>query len=593
MHQHPSTPIPDDISPGASTEPTSGPTGSSIESSTSQGSVIEARHITVASDDGNPLLDNVTLTLRPGELAAIVGASGAGKSTLLRALCADRELASGRLLVDGDDVTADPVAALRIGFVPQADPLPTDLPLGRMMHYAARLRLPRHTSRADVQSAVARALEAVDLQSSIDTQVGQLSGGQQRRASIAVELLDENRTVLLDEPTSGLDPTMAGVVIDELGALVARQATVVFSTHRASDLADCDRIIAVDRGAIAFDGSLAELYAATGSCDLEHAHRALIAGRLDDAWRTNTATDTSSSLTSVPEATHPIATSGRCDERSRATTRPTRRHQWSTLTVRTLDAIVHNRLTLGVMIGAPAMVIAMFAVLFRRGAFDSVEPSPTAVIMITFWIAFGSFFFGLTYGLLQICTEIASMRRERRVGVGAFVQVTAKFAALAPVLIGINVAMLAVLRWLDRLPAIPAHTAATLTVTLGLGACAALALGLAASALVATPAQASLALPMLCFPAVLFSGAILPVPQMAPAGRAISAAMSDRWAFEAVGRELGVPDVLSLTNAGNALRAEFGATWSIANATAWTVMTGFAVLFTAVAVVAVDRRCRR
>ncbi|MEM9515653.1 MAG: ATP-binding cassette domain-containing protein [Actinomycetota bacterium] len=631
MSHHPTTPLPDHVSPIVASETTPGSTESTTESTSStvespaattaessigRGSVIEAQRISVAGDDGNLLLDGVTLTLRPGELTAIVGASGAGKSTLLRAVCADRELTDGRLLVDGDDVTADPAAARRIGFVPQTDPLPNDLPLGRMMRYAARLRLPRHSSRAEVQSAVVRALEMLDLQTSIDTTVGQLSGGQQRRASIAVELLDQNHTVLLDEPTSGLDPTTASVVVDELRALAVRQATVVFSTHRATDLARCDRIIAVGSGAIVFDGSLAELHAATGVDDYDQAHRALIAGRFDHEWRPNTSPDgasststaattiatatapttdatTAATATTARPATAPTATGGSSSAPSRWTARPTRRRQWSTLTVRTLDGIVHNRLTLGVMIGAPAMVIAMFAVLFRRGAFDAVAPSPTAVIMITFWIAFGSFFFGLTYGLLQICTELASMRRERRIGVGAFVQVAAKFAALAPVLIGINVAMLAVLRWLDRLPAISAHTAATLTVTLGLGGCAALALGLAASALVASPAQASLALPMLCFPAVLFSGAILPVPQMAPAGQAISAAMSDRWAFAAVGRDLGVVDVLTLTSAGSALRAEFGSTWSIGNTTAWMLMAGFTLVFTAIAVVAVDRRCRQ
>ncbi len=548
---------------------------------TEHGSLIEAYDLSVAGDDGTLLLEGVTLALRPGELTAIVGASGAGKSTLLHALCTDRPLAHGRLLVDGDDVTADRTAARRIGFVPQADALPTDLPLGRMMRYAARLRLPRHTRRADVHDAVARALEMVDLQSSIGTTVGRLSGGQQRRASVAVELLDGNHTVLLDEPTSGVDPAMASVIIDELGALAARDATVVFSTHRAADLARCDRIIGVAEGAIVFDGSVADLRTATCCDNLDDAHRALIAGRMQRARsEQRTAAHTR-------RADHP--TPGPAPRSAR----PTRARQWATLTVRTLDAIIHNRLTLGIMVGAPAMVIAMFAVLFRRGAFEAAAPSPTAVIMITFWIAFGSFFFGLTYGLLQICTEIAGMRRERRIGVGAWVQVTAKFAALAPVLIGINVAMIAVLRWLDRLPAMSAHTVATLTITLGLGACAALALGLAASALVATPAQASLALPMLCFPAVLFSGAILPVPQMAPAGQVLSAAMSDRWAFEAVGRDLAVREVLAVTDAGSALLTEFGATWSIDNATSWLIMGGFTVAFTAVAALVVDRRCRR
>jgi hypothetical protein len=133
-------------------------------------------------------------------------------------------------------------------------------------------------------------------------------------------------------------------------------------------------------------------------------------------------------------------------------------------------------------------------------------------------VAFGGFFFGLTYGLLQICPEIPMMRRERRAGVSPGLQLLAKLTALTPVLIVIDLAMLAVLRWFDRLPALDGATTTRLAVTLALDAVAALALGLLASASVSTPAQASLALPMLCFPAVLFSGAVLPVPVMAGAG---------------------------------------------------------------------------
>ncbi len=93
---------------------------------------------------------------------------------------------------------------------------------------------------------------------------------------------------------------------------------------------------------------------------------------------------------------------------------------------------------------------------------------------------------------------------------------------------------------LDRLPAANESTYASLAVTLAVEAAAALALGLLASAAVSSPSQATLTLPMLCFPAVLFSGAIIPVPVMAWIGRAMSVGVPDRWAFEAIGVDLGV-----------------------------------------------------
>src|SRR5437764_8351326 len=118
-------------------------------------------------------------------------------------------------------------------------------------------------------------------------------------------------------------------------------------------------------------------------------------------------------------------------------------------------------------------------------------------------------------------------------------------AVVLPFRLATDVLMLAVLRLLDRLPAASLHTYLSVGVTLALDAAAALALGLLTSAAVGNPSQATLALPMLCFPAVLFSGAILPVHVMAGVGRAFSVAMPDRWAFEAIGHDLGLRGLLA------------------------------------------------
>lgn len=256
--------------------------------------------------------------------------------------------------------------------------------------------------------------------------------------------------------------------------------------------------------------------------------------------------------------------------------------QWQVLTRRTAATLLHNRLTMAILLGSPAMVVAMFAVLFKPGAFDVGDPSPTAVIMIVFWIAFGVFFFGLTYGLLQICTEFAILRRERLVGLRLGPYILAKLAVLLPFLVLVDVLMLAVLRVLDRLPEAGLATYGSLTITLALNAAAALALGLLASAAVPSPSQATLTLPMLCFPAVLFSGAIVPVPVMAWAGRALSVLMPDRWAFEAIGVDLGVRPLFAEGGSplGPPLLAAYGDTGSLEVSTYWLILTAFAVVFT-------------
>ena len=135
--------------------------------------------------------------------------------------------------------------------------------------------------------------------------------------------------------------------------------------------------------------------------------------------------------------------------------------------------------------------VAMFAVLFRPGAFEFAHPNPTSMVMIGFWVVFGAFFFGLTYGLLQICTEQSILRREHFVGLRLGAYVASKVTVLVPFLLLVVVAMLAVLRVLDRLPSRSFATYASMGTTLLLCSVAALALGLLASASVGTVATAS------------------------------------------------------------------------------------------------------
>ena len=182
----------------------------------------------------------------------------------------------------------------------------------------------------------------------------------------------------------------------------------------------------------------------------------------------------------------------------------------------------------------------MFAVLFKPGGFDSGGTDPTAAVQVAYWLSFAGFFFGLTFGLLQVCTELTTLRSESFAGVRTGAYLASKVALLTPVLLAVNATMILVLQTLDRIPHLSADAFVQLNITMALNAMAALCLGLLASAAVTSTAQAALALPMLCFPAVLFSGAMVPNSVMAGAGRAISAAMSDRWAFEAISRHLHI-----------------------------------------------------
>jgi energy-coupling factor transporter ATP-binding protein EcfA2 len=409
------------------------------------------------------------------------------------------------------------------------------------------------------------ALDAVGLSDSAEVRVGSLSGGQRKRASIAVELITDPHVFFLDEPTSGLDPITSAELIARLRDLADRRTTVVFTTHSVADLEACDRIVFMTRGGrVGFVGTLQEAL---------------------DRFGVNSVPKLYCRLAEAGVRATPLATDPARPNAGRVSRRPAANGftQWSVLTRRTLDTILRNKLTLAILVGSPALVVGMFAILFRPGAFDFDDPSPSSMVMISFWVVFAAFFFGLTYGLLQICTERAILRRERLVGLRLGAYVASKVTVLVPFLLLVVVAMLGVLRWLDRLPSRPLSTYTTIGVGLLLCAVAALCLGLLASAAVGNVAQATLALPMLCFPAVLFSGAILPVHLMATAGRGLSVVIPSRWAFEALGHDLGARDILAHggSRLGPPLLAAYGNAGAQSTVTYWLILGGFAAVFLA------------
>jgi ABC-type multidrug transport system ATPase subunit len=522
-----------------------------------------SRHVPVRGRGKIPVLADVSFTVSAGELVAIVGPSGAGKTMALEAIAGVARGTSGTVRYDGLPLH-DNLTRFRgvIGYVPQDDIIHEDLPLARTLRYAAQLRLPSSTTAAEIDRAVSSAIATVGLSEQADVRVGSLSGGQRKRASIAVELLTQPRAFFLDEPTSSLDPATSSELITHLRRLADHSATVVFTTHSLDDLEMCDRIVFLARGGrVGFIGTVDEALEHFGVHSVPELY-----GRLADAEII------------VPATDHAAPAPALVGER---TTRPVANGftQWGVLTRRTLETLVRNPLTLAILLASPALVVGMFIVLFRPGAFDFQSPSPSSMVMIGFWIDFAAFFFGLTYGLLQICTERTVLLRERLVGLHLGAYLASKVTVLVPFLLVVIVAMLGMLRLLNRLPDRPLATYASLTATLLLCAVSALALGLLTSASVRNVAQATLALPMLSFPAVLFAGAVLPVHLMARAGVVFSAVMPSRWTFEAIGHDLGARDILAHGGSplGPPLLASFGDAGTATTGTYWLILSTFAI----------------
>jgi len=532
------------------------------------------------------ILHEVSLSIEPGGLIALVGGSGAGKTTLLEILAGLRAPSTGQVMHDGVRVAAGGTPRSGVGYVPQDDIIHGEMPLRRTLQYAARLRLPAGTSPEQADRVVDDILRELDLADRRDVAVRMLSGGQRKRASIAVELLTRPGTFFLDEPTSGLDPSTSAEVVRLLRQLTRQGVTVVLTTHEPTTIDRCDQVVFLTRnGHLAFAGTPVQARRYFGVDDLVEVYRRLATEDTPRVWAERFAAwRQPGQAPAQPGKAQPgKAQAGpvRPDDRRP----PGVLRQWWLLTRRNAEILVRNRLTLAILLGSPVLVTAMMAVLFQPGAFAGHGAADVGPAQIVFWVAFAGFFFGLTYGLLQIVGEQAIFRREHRSGLSAGAYVAAKIGVLVPVLAAVTALLLGVLRALDRLPALGGDVYASLLVTLLVEAVSALALGLLASATVSNAAQAALALPMLCFPQVLFAGAVVPVADMAAPGRWLSLGLANRYSFEALGRALGLD---RFTGTLPAMRA-YGDTFAGVVAYRWLVLAGFAGVF-ALATVWVLRR---
>jgi ABC transport system ATP-binding/permease protein len=228
---------------------------------------LEVNAVCFSVDRGKQLLDHISLTARPGTLTAIIGGSGAGKTTLSRLIAGYTSPTSGSVTFEGHNIHAEYASMRsRIGMVPQDDVVHRQLTVNQALGYAAELRLPPDTSKADREQVVAQVLEELELTKHADTRVDKLSGGQRKRASVALELLTGPSLLILDEPTTGLDPALDRQVMMMLRQLADAGRVVLVVTHSVSYLDVCDQLLLVAPGGkTAFLGPPSQIGAAMGT----------------------------------------------------------------------------------------------------------------------------------------------------------------------------------------------------------------------------------------------------------------------------------------------------------------------------------------
>jgi polar amino acid transport system ATP-binding protein len=206
----------------------------------------------------NEVLKGIDLQVRRGEVVCIIGASGSGKSTLLRCVNRLEDPTSGRILIEGVDIT-DPDVDIdavrrRIGMVFQQFNLFPHLDVMRNLTIAQRRVLKR--SRAEADEVARQMLERVGLSDKVNEYPAHLSGGQQQRVAIARSLCMQPDMMLFDEATSALDPELVGEVLEVMRSLAEEGMTMLVVTHEMGFARRvADRVLFVDAGVIAEEGT--------------------------------------------------------------------------------------------------------------------------------------------------------------------------------------------------------------------------------------------------------------------------------------------------------------------------------------------------
>lgn len=214
------------------------------------------------------VLQDLSFSVPPGQVTGLLGPSGSGKSTLMRAVVGVQQVRSGEVTVLGEPA-GSPGLRTRVGYVTQAPSVYADLSVRENARYFAAL-YGRGAREADA------AVADVGLADAERQLVGNLSGGQRGRVSLACALVGEPELLVLDEPTVGLDPVLRVELWERFAALAAAGATLLVSSHVMDEAARCDRLLLLRDGALLADTTPARLRADGRSEDLERAFLTLV-----------------------------------------------------------------------------------------------------------------------------------------------------------------------------------------------------------------------------------------------------------------------------------------------------------------------------
>ncbi len=511
---------------------------------------LEVRDVCFDVEGSKRLLNNITLTARPGTLTAIIGGSGAGKTTLSRLIAGYTRPTGGSVTFEGHNIHTE-YASLRsrIGMVPQDDVVHRQLTVNQALGYAAELRLPPDTGKADRDQAVAQVLDELELAEHADTRVDKLSGGQRKRASVALELLTGPSLLLLDEPTSGLDPALDRQVMLMLRGLADAGRVVLVVTHSVSYLDVCDQILLVAPGGkIAFFGPPDQVETALGTRNWADIFAKV--GADPDAANRRFLEREGLQRPAAEVAETPPADLGK-------PTTTSVRKQLSTIARRQVRLVISDRGYTAFLAALPFIVgLVVLTVPGSKpglGVADPMGNAPTQPQYIMVFLNFGAVFMGVALTIRDLIGERQIFKREQAVGLSTTAYLLAKvgvFCAFAVVQAGIATAIVRFGKGAPtQHPPFFGNATVSLFVTVA-GTCVASAiLGLVLSAFAQTNEQIMPLLVVSVLLQLVLSGGIIPMVDAAGHRKSldyVAWVTPARWGYAAGASSIDLPKLVDV-----------------------------------------------
>ncbi|RPA12505.1 ATP-binding cassette domain-containing protein [Gordonia sp. OPL2] len=473
------------------------------------GGGLHVRGVGLTVDGGKRLLDDIEFTARPGTVTAVIGPSGAGKSTVSSIAAGIVRPTEGAVCFEGHDVHADYDALrTRIGMVPQQDVLHHKLTLRQALGFAAELRLPPDLSDDDRRAVIADVLTELQLLDHVDTRIDKLSGGQRKRASVAMELLTGPSLLILDEPTSGLDPALDRQVMASLRRLADAGRVVLVVTHSLTHLAMCDQVLLLAPGGrTAYLGSPEGVSAAMGTGDWAEIF-AHVSAYPSDAHREHLRRSGS-----CAGARDPALRSG-SDRAGRLTAAPQSGviRQCSTVARRHCRVILADPGYLGFLAVMPVVLGLLTLVIPGSVGFGVNRVADTAgeALQILVILVIGATFMGTAITVRDLVGERDIFERERAVGLRPDAYLAAKIVVYVAV-VALQTAVMITITYLGKgMPTAGVVGFAPLELVVSLSAIGAVGVlvGLAISVTVRSTEQTMPPLVILVISQLVFSGGL-------------------------------------------------------------------------------------